>query len=431
MTRRFFSIGASLALSLAAVSMACSSDEDAAGGPEPQGDAGVSTFIDSSSADDVTTSPLDAGADSALCSPAGWCETSLPDVDLEFKDVWVFDGRAFAVAESPTNGIKVLEWTDAAGAWTYIDDGTQNEPGLGKYSAGIWAPNENEVYYAAAPSFVYHGKRESSGWTWSRSLLEDHSPDADGGTPHDHGRPFDRARGIAAPALGVWGTSANEVYAWYANTIYRWKSESSSAPAWTAEYVVDTVDDPAEHVFFLGAAGTDSNGVWFAAARDRYPTGGSCVVLVHRTAQGYERIVDGTVSGMSCEALDGGAAFGGPDGWLTNLQVSPAGQVTGLKGARDVARMASDLSTTFATVPQTLSAAAASSLWMDPDAQPWLSSQAFVLRGRDVFQAGGFEISSISLRGGPLSRPMNRVRGSSNHNLWAVGVRYALHKTTP
>ncbi len=60
---------------------------------------------------------------------------TVPDVDLELKDIWpVSDGTAaFAIAESPTRGVKLLEWhkspsptddDDAAvpNAWQYIDD---------------------------------------------------------------------------------------------------------------------------------------------------------------------------------------------------------------------------------------------------------------------------------------------------------------------
>src|SRR4051812_10992515 len=76
---------------------------------------------------------LDASGEASpgetLCSAAGWCPTALPDTELLMKDIWPLPGRAFAVAESATLGVKVLEWTDAEAKWTYIDDGAQNEPG--------------------------------------------------------------------------------------------------------------------------------------------------------------------------------------------------------------------------------------------------------------------------------------------------------------
>ena len=59
-----------------------------------------------------------------------------------------------------------------------------------------------------------------------------------------------------------------------------------------------------------------------------------------------------------------------------------------------------------------------------------MSGWGLMVRGDDIWDAGTYKLSTLSLNG-PINRPMYRVRGTSNENLWAVGVRYALHKTTP
>ena len=206
--------------------MACAtSDVDAPSPPPPPpNDAAPTTPTDAGSPGE---SPGDAEAPSLdRCSAAGWCTTSLPDLDLTLTDIWPFETRAFAIAETPTQGVKVLEWDDAVQTWAYIDDNSQNTFTSGRYAGKIWAPNENELYYGVSPAFIYHGTRTSpsSPWTWQRSRLDNHSPDA--GSDRDPGiARLGPVSGSTAPptdfpALGVWGSSADDVYAWYANTLF-------------------------------------------------------------------------------------------------------------------------------------------------------------------------------------------------------------------
>ncbi|MDF2693083.1 MAG: hypothetical protein K0S65_1466, partial [Labilithrix sp.] len=259
--------------SMLALAMACaSSDEAAPPAPPPPGPAPIL---------DDAEAPVEAAADTGFdggeskCSAAGWCTTVLPDVDLEMKDIWpVSDGTtAFAIAESPTRGVKVLAWDRTGDAWKYIDDNTQNAPGRGQYAGGVWAPNANEVYYAVAPATVYHGTRPSdplAPWLWTHSTLADHSPDAmdaPGALPHDHGNPRNPVLEGNSPALGVWGTSSTDVYAWYANTIYHWSRDDAGTSAWVAEYTADDVEsdpeDPnvVEHIYIVSATGTGPDDV--------------------------------------------------------------------------------------------------------------------------------------------------------------------------
>jgi hypothetical protein len=49
----------------------------------------------------------------------------------------------------------------------------------------------------------------------------------------------------------------------------------------------------------------------------------------------------------------------------------------------------------------------------------------------DHHEGASFSISTVDLGSGPLDLPLRQIRGSSNTNVWAIGPRHALHKTTP
>lgn len=85
-------------------------------------DAGTSVAVDDGGPTDEPDTGTDGAHDagSTKCSEAGWCRTTLPDEDLALKDIWTVAGHAFAVADSPTLGIKVLEWKDAEAKWDYM-----------------------------------------------------------------------------------------------------------------------------------------------------------------------------------------------------------------------------------------------------------------------------------------------------------------------
>jgi hypothetical protein len=439
-----------------ALAMACASSDEPAPHTQPPPGPGEVVRDAESPVEAAVETGVDGGE--SKCSAAGWCTTELPDVDLEMKDVWpVSDGTtAFAIAESPTRGVKVLAWDKASDAWRYIDDNTQNAPGRGKYAGGIWAPGANEVYYAVAPATVYHGIRPPdpvAPWTWTHATLADHSPDlvgAPGAFPHDHGNPRNPALEGNLASLGVWGTSNTDVYAWYANAIYHWVSDDAGVSTWVAEYTADDVEsdpeDPnvVEHIYIVSAAGTGPDDVWFSGTRDRYPYGTACALLVQKSPDGYRRIADGVVpsaggKGQTCAERRGVFMIGGSDGWLTDIQVLAPDRILGLKGGRDVMRLTRTDGTYAAELynipqPVTVFKSGLSSLWSPADVpqdQVWLTGFGLVLHGTDVWSGNEFQISTISLNGAPTRRPIYRVRGSSSHDLWAVGARYAFHKTTP
>ena len=393
----------------------------------------------------------DAKADDAgpLCSKAGWCATSLPDAELSMKDIWPLPGRAFAIAHSPVLGVKVLEWTDAQGTWAYIDDGTQNEPGIGKYAGNVWAPNENEAYYAVSPGYIYHGTRSAPGapWSWTRDRLQDNNKpgrvDAFLGYPKDWMIPCDPdpVEGYSrdwlapcSPALGVRGTSSGDVYAWLTNTIYHRKSVDGGAPGWIPEYIANDSEDPDEHLIFVAAGGESPDDLWFSGARARY--GAACALAVRKTPAGYQRVADGVLVDIffPCMEREGTPMIGGEEGWLLDIQTLAPNDVVGLKARREVVRISADdagYSVDLATVPYEVDPYGSTSLWSEPG-NLWLSTEGKgrVLRGSNVWDGGSYEISTTSLLG-PLQQPVHRVRGTSNTNLWTIGDGYALHKTTP
>ena len=379
------------------------------------------------------TPEVDAGTDASVveeprCSAAGWCVTDLPDWDLVLKDLWPLPGRAFAIAESPTLGVKILEWVDADGKWTYVDDGSQNVDGRGLWAGRIWAPNENELYFGVSPNYVFHGTRSAPGaaWSWLHHAIGTHTADVNDGNPV-----YWKASRV--PALGVWGTSSTDVHAWFKDTIYHWTSADGGAPEWVPAYVADDKDIASEQLYFFAAAGTSPDDVWFAGARSRNRA--ACAILVHKTSTGFERVADGIVPGnfLACTERPDSLFIGGAEGWLTDLQAVSSTELVALKGARDVVRVSVEqdgYSVALASVPTTLTPAPLNSVW-STTGDVWLAGSGLIVRGNKVGEDDAFEISTTSLNGAPIARPLSQVRGTSNTNLWAIGVRYALHKTTP
>ncbi|AKV02673.1 hypothetical protein AKJ09_09336 [Labilithrix luteola] len=416
-----------LAIASTVVACAASNNESAAPAPSPDASGTVLPDAESPASDGGVDAREDVVVGDPGCSEAGWCLTTLPDEDLMLKDIWPFDGRAIALAESPTLGIKVLEWQDAEGAWTYVDDGTQNQDGFGAYVGKGWAPSDSEFYYPVAPGYVYHGTRTAAGWTWTRTPLPTNNLDIDSANPTYS---MINAR---YPAFGVWGTSASNLYAWYANTIYHWTQDDAGERSWVSEYVAGDPSSPLERLFVLGAAGTSSDDVWFSGARSQM--GAGCALVIRRTAAGYQRIADGTIGGPYWPCFDrpGFLRIAGAEGWLTDIQAVSNDQFIALKGGRDVVRISatdSGYSVDRASIPANVSPSALNSLWSD-SGNLWLAGWGRVIRGSDVWSGGAFGISTIALGNGPINRPIYQVRGTSNTNLWAIGVRYAFHKTTP
>ena len=419
--------------------VACASAEDDPLSPSAQSDT-------PSTDGGAQPLPKDARSEDAerpapACSAAGWCATALPDGNLTLRDMWPLADHAFAIAESPTLGVKVLEWSADDSTWQYIDDDTQNEDGFGPQLGRIWAPNENEVYYGISPGFIYYGKRAnpSATWSWERARLPDNSHHP---AP---GEDFVWAPIQTYPTLGVWGTGPDDVYAWYANAIFR-RTHVEGQFVWVADHVADDTESPApgyfDNVLIFGMGGSGKDDVWFVGARD-FITWFSCSVVGRKTADGYRRVVDSVVSIFDpqvCLPRDGVLGLG--RGWLTDVQSVGPGSVVGLWDRMTLVQIeagdggyTADLTPLAPpSVPNRNADPRFNSLWFQQD-EAWLSGWGFVVHGGlgvpDGAERADFAISSVSLTGAPLDHPIYRVRGTSKDNIWAVGARYALHKTTP
>ena len=443
MKGRFFVACGALVLGAAAACTA-SGDDPVADPSLPDADAGQTVVptleagaaeVDASDDAEVDAGKIvDAGDDAPavgpVCSPAGWCATALPATDLLMKAMYPLAGRAFVAAESPTLGVKLLEWDEAKAKWSYIDDGSQNV--LGRWAGGLWAPNENELYVGISPNFIYHGTRANPGaaFTWTRQAI--------GTSSHaDDGHVVYTKRDLAArvPSLGVWGTSTGDIYAWFKHQIFHLTTVDGGDPEWVREYSVDDRDNAAETSYFFAAAGTGSDDVWFAGARTR-GTGG-CALLVRKTAAGYERVADGRFTGtltFTCSQPRPDTLYiGGTEGWLTDIEVTGPDEVIALKGARDVvkvSRIDDAYAYVAAPVPTQVTAKGLNSL-ATVNGDLWLGGAGLIVRGTSVWDGGSFAVSTAALNGLPLNSAVYQVKGTSNSNLWAIGVRHALHKTTP
>ena len=423
--------------SLAIVAACASTEGDTALAPEPALDSGASD----TSAPDAAAPDVDV-PDTRIpdCSSAGWCVTSLPSADLDLRDIWPLEDSAFALAESYVDGVKFLEWKKSTNAWEFIDDLSQNGAGSGTFAGGVYAPSADEVYFAVGGSFIYRGTRAEAKWTWTRTKLPDNITSHP--TTHDHGYFNDGVAQEGRAALGVWGASASAVYAYYSNTIFRRDPGDGS---WSTVYTVDELDADDEHAFFVAASGTGPDDVWFAGARDRGM--GSCPLLVRKTADGWERIADGTVTSdffNPCEERAGTLRIGaGLGGWLTDIRPVSATEYVGLHHVFDmfegttkayltrIRASESESAVEQTLIPVQLAQSARrgilSSLWRG-DGETWFTAWGLVLRGADG--APPF-VSSISRDGAPVDAPLRKIRGTSNQNLWAIGARHAYHKTNP
>lgn len=412
-----------------AVTLACAKSNDST---ETLDSGTTETVTPEGGATDAATAPaVDAADGGPSCSSAGWCETVLPDADLELRDLWPVPGHAFAIAESDTLGIKLLEWTDADSTWRYIDDTTQNAPGIGTYASTIWAASEDEVYFTVAPGWVFHGRRTSPGsaFTWSRQQLPNDDASSDPNDDYPFGMPGTRL------SLGVWGADASHVHAWLRNTIFRFQGDDTEA--WEPEFVPD-VDAPNESVFFFAASGTTSDDVWFVGARTRPANTAGCALVVRKSGASYLSVADGELDdvGTPCVARANVTKIGGAEGWLTSIQSIGSNQFVALKASHDPIRIAPrdgayavDVGT---ALPNWAPSGATILSLFSTDGALWAGAQGLLFRGNsDVWSGGEYSLSSTALDGFPGTTSFVRVRGTSNTNLWAIGARNALHKTTP
>jgi len=451
--------------------VACATSDGEGASLDPMIDGGA-TVVDAASPEGVDAAPQrDVFAPVwSACNDHGWCETELPDPNLTFIDVWPFEERAFAVAESDTLGTKVLEWTETAQAWSYIDDNSQNAYGSGQYAGKIYAPSENELYFTTAPGIVYRGTRESvsAPFTWESTRLPYDGPTY---ADRDPGRAWTALQDTVkryVPALGVTGTSADDVYAWFGNRIFRRTSEDGGPPTWISEFVTEDPSSAASESFYiLNASPATSDEIWFVGGHgpiDAATGFTGCPSLFRRTASGYSVVLDSTFSDgpMPCstkpgtiqptyyQEIPGVGAFELPlslPGWAAALAPVAPGAVVVTVGLNfyyvdtesNVARI-NGISGVNPPTPNGVINDLHSVAHVDD--RLWFSAHGIVFgseikpdawrvslgSGTPPSKGASIEMTSVAMKGRYLNEPLYQVRGTSANNLWAVGNRYALHK---
>ena len=430
-------IGGGIAIGLVAIAACATSEEPIRPSTEPEPEPEPSVL--DASVEDVVVGSGDADIDRSgpPCNAAGWCKTALPDTDLVLRDIWPLPDRAFAIADSKNAGVKVLEWTSVDSMWRYIDDNSQNEKAFADFATRIWAPSAEEVYYTVSPGTVFHGRRPvppATAWSWSSSRLEDNNSQT---------IEADITKSYRALALGVWGTGADDVYVWYSNTVFRGERQSEGKIEWVVEYVADDFGDADEQLIFTGIAGTQSDDIWFAGSRGKLAAGALCSFVIRKTSEGYRRVAD-AVRSPNCMAREDVPLFLGNVKLPLDLQSLGGsrvffGNVVGMSAVQIIAD-GEGYSARDTVVPPAVWAGGAgsyvSSFWRESEDLLWLVgghdvARGIAARGTRIWDDGGtYQLSSTAHNGVP-SPVANRIRGTSATNIWIVGDRYALHKTTP
>lgn len=428
MSRPLFRV-ACAAVSLAAAAVACAGSDETSPPPSSsdQGEGGIvlldASATDAADAPNDVAAPDDAG-DASSCSADGWCIAPLPDSSLDLVDVWPLADRSFALAKSASLGVKVLEWDGASGTWSYIDDATQN--GFPGAATNLWAPNQDEVYFAISDlgtfgAYVYHGTRSaapSKTWTWTRLRFDCDRNDA---TPH------------------VWGTSGDDVYVLSCSAIHHLDPDGAGDASSVAEW--DDDDDTDHPLELLGAAGTAADDLWFVGTRGWDP--GQCAVVVRKTAAGYQRIIDGIPSAndRDCDPKAGYPTLAGA--FRAGVVSLVRGRLIGLRYSDSpgnaLVRITENDGGTYAfasSKPPAAMAVNLRSFWGETEDDLWLISTrgggGGVLRSTSTWaDAAVYQYSTLALGSAPNFQSLERIRGTSKTNLWAVGDDRAFHKTTP
>lgn len=427
--RAWFIRGTVLAAIGAAIACAASEDQDSSppapdGGDTTIGEGGVSDAVADASIDHATEADagiLDAAPN--VCSEAGWCLTALPDKDLWVQNIQPFETMAFATGNSLTFGQKVAEWRAQDGkpaGWKYIDDDTQQElPGA---ISSFWAPNEDEIYYAyqlnskawtgSFGAYLYHGRRPvapATKWTWTTTR-------------------FDCGTNDAAIVTGV----GSDVYMLHCRKILHLTGDPDSdagigadggSESWTVEYTdTDTVA-----LAFQGRVGTPDD-TWFIGKR-----GTACSLIVRKTADGYQPIADGTVSGTTCKPKAGLSAAPA----FLQFASPAAGEIvgmTGTSGKASITKVTLEADGGLSAATSTPRADLREIIWTDTPDEVWVAGNFgyLLMEGKDVWSdAAAYDFSTLVINGVPNGCQFSKLSGTSKSNLWLVGSYCAYHKTNP
>lgn len=452
-TRRSAAVAAGVIVSASIV--ACATADDPSGGA-------ISVASDAS-ADAAFLSPNDGDAaerhdatvaDAAMpCSSDGWCKTTLPGTDIVVHDVVPFEKRAFALMDGNNILIKVGEWTPEGG-WNLLQGSPQwTSAGL---PGRLWAPDEDTVYYTLVDlagfyggSFgiwVVRGRRPvapATQWTWTKGRV-----------------PCDRA----TPGAGIGGTKDGDVYVATCGKIYRLDTAADAGAAadggaetlqWIDEGFVDV--DQALPIDFYDIGGTGPDDLWFAGGRLRngllWYGQSPCAILLHKSADGYRTVLDGIPLASGCSprgdlpmvpgSLSQGISTPSKNRVLATTEATTAltQEVSGENILLNVGLSGDQVTVATTRPPQTMTTAVLGSIWgTSPDDLLVVASydlnftnaRSALIRGKWVWGDNpSYGYSRLAINGTPNLRPLYRVRGTSNENLWAVGMYNAYHKSTP
>ena len=320
-------------------------------------------------------------------------------------------------------------------------------------------------------------------------------PDAAAGRPaHDPGRVWGLDKALHppvsadafAPSLGVQGMPWGDVYAWYGPTLFRRTVAESGDDVWVVEHRLLDDEYPDDEFHIQSITGGAPDDFWIGGVRSLVGADGmrerACPLVVQRRADGYHHLVDHVVDAVTasfttgCNPKPGSqrlvARWDIPDlfaldfeeeatGWLQSLQHIAPNTVVGIKvgnGGQGLVYVKSDGDTPLARLnivdySGPIWSLNFSSVWV-ADGSAWMSGHGFVLsleynptdwsRGVgissvsspaqtlcSVMQCATFTPSSIARGGVVHEERLHQLRGISSTNLWAVGNRHALHKTTP
>lgn len=436
----------SAALGAIAACAASGAEESESDPPADPVDGGPNVIGDATR--DATDATDESFGQPEVCSPAGWCTTKLPDDDLQLTDVFPVGDRAFAIGQ--TSAMKFLEW-DAQGGWTFINKGMEFVRWTSPRT--VWAPDENEVFFTITDvsalvgegpfgAIIVRGVRPAppaTTWSWTRTRIDCPTMES---FPH------------------VWGTSRDQVYALTCGKVYRLDRSALGADAGAggavdggdggglpgaSPWVEDHVDDDAAYPLAVyEAAGTGPDDIWIAGSRGKAPN--QCVVLIRKTAAGYATVVDGVPTpGEICVAKPGvamikGTLQGGVHAVAKDILVGarPAPSPGIDNDIVKVALVGGEVQVTTASPAATMDVKL-SSPWGTSEGDVFLlatrttaGAGSAIVRATSVWGGSGkFEYSTLAINGAPNTERLNRIRGTSNHNLWVVGSHRAYFKSTP
>ncbi|AKU95255.1 hypothetical protein AKJ09_01919 [Labilithrix luteola] len=435
-----FSFATVAAFALAGAAACAASGDEGKDPPASDNGDGSSTIQgDGGSASEAATDAHFEAASPPRCSEAGWCLTDLPDSQLQFNDIWPIGNRAFALVSDESGSNRAVEFDNATpdGPWRYIDEGDLNAGRT--FPMNLWAPNENELYVTMADvtpfggggtfgTLLFRGVRPvppAKDWTWTSLKFDCEQLDATG---------------------RVWGTSPNDIYVLGCGVV-----RHSTAPfggdggagdpaSFTAEWTEDTAAGP----FVINAiSGSGPDDVWISGYHGLW---GSCALVIHKTASGYERVVDGLFDEASNTCADR-PGYPRIDGSFVDIQALGTNRFVGVQNTTDTSqinemtriepRAGGGWDVAYAS-PYPDYVTTLKGVWANGESDFWLlvsrvnGSSGAVMHGTQVWSdAGTYEYSTLVLNGAPNAQPLNRIRGTSPSNLWAVGLNRAFHKSTP